>query len=67
MLTATRIYHRAYSGEDEIEEISADQAAALFEKNKRAKMERRSDGVYVFVIGDPYGYERVEIDVGRET
>ena len=64
-LTVTRIYHRAFTGEEEIEEISVDKAVRIFDVNRHVKMSRRSDGVYVFVIGDPYGYERIEIEVGH--
>jgi hypothetical protein len=64
-IAATSIYHRAHSGEDEVTTISVDKAEELFRKHSRVKMTRRADGVFVFVISDSYGYERIEIDVGR--
>ena len=44
-----------------VESISIADARRLFADNKQAKMKDRSDGTYVFVIGTPIGYERVEI------
>lgn len=44
-----------------VETISVADARRLFANNKRLKMQEQPDGLYVFVIGTPIGYERVEI------
>jgi hypothetical protein len=64
---ATHIAHNTYEGTDEVTRISIDAAEALFEQNPNVSMERRLDDVYVFVVTNPRGYERVEIDGGHGT
>lgn len=44
--------------------ISPNGAKKLFDENKRASLIQRADGVFVFVIGSPIGYERIEIEIG---
>lgn len=43
------------------ERISTSEARDRFDQAPRAKMQRRADGVYFFVIGTPVGYERIEL------
>lgn len=66
-ITATRSYHSTAPGTgrsiEVIEPMTIAEARELFETFKRAKMRRRGDGVFVFVIGTSTGYERVEIEV----
>jgi hypothetical protein len=65
---ATRATSHFYSNDPEtgrpihrVEEISIADARRLFADNKRSQMKDLSDGTYVFVIGTPIGYERVEL------
>jgi len=48
---------------DTVEHIPITYARELFDQNKRAKMSKRSDGVFVFVIGTAIGYERIEVEI----
>jgi len=64
-LFATHILHNAFEGTDEVTRISLDTAQTLFEQNPDVDMAYRQDGVYVFVVTNPDGYVRVEIDDGQ--
>jgi hypothetical protein len=64
---ATSYFHSTEPGTgravERVEPISAADAQRLFGAAKRAKMQLRDDGMYVFVVGSPIGYTRVEIEV----
>lgn len=48
---------------ERVETISPEQARELFVTYKRAKMRRRDETTFVFVVGTSIGYERIEIEV----
>ena len=48
---------------DTIEPIQVEKARELFNVHKRAKMMKRSDGVFLFMIGSQYGDERIELEI----
>src|SRR5271154_4745217 len=63
---ATRRFHSFEPGTardvKSVEPISVAETRRMFEEHKRVKMQRRDDGMYIFVIGTPIGYTRVEIE-----
>jgi hypothetical protein len=64
-LVITRVVHIAFEGTDEVTRISIDEAQVLFDQNPDAQLAYRPDGVYVFIVPNPDGYTRVEIDDGH--
>jgi hypothetical protein len=47
---------------ESVEPISVEEARRMFDDHRRAKMVRRDDGAFVFVVGTPIGTTRVEIE-----
>ena len=48
---------------ERVESMSVPEARDLFNSYKRAKMMKRSDGTFVFLIGTHVGDERIELEI----